>query len=302
MNVGTASTLVVLVLLFPLIGAALNGFLGPVFGRQFVNIVGTASILASFVVSVPGARQRRRRARGTRRDHGPSLGLDQPRRRDQPLGRHGLHARRAERADAHGHHRCRLPHPCVQRRLHGARHRIRPLLQLHELLHLLDVDARARRRPGDPHHRLGTGRVEQLPVDRLLARPSNRRSGGSKSLHHAGDRRRCPGDRRVPDRAEHAHAQPAQHLRAHAGISRRRGAGHRRLRAARHRRIRQERAVPAAHMAAGRDGGPDAGFRAHPCRDHGHRRRLPHRAVPRAVQPGARSPRDWSPASAWARP
>ena len=51
MNVGTASTLVVLVLLFPLIGAALNGFLGPVFGRRFVNIVGTASIFASFVVS-----------------------------------------------------------------------------------------------------------------------------------------------------------------------------------------------------------------------------------------------------------
>jgi NADH-quinone oxidoreductase subunit L len=50
-NVGTASTLVVLVLLFPLIGAALNGFLGPYLGRQFVNIVGTASILASFVVS-----------------------------------------------------------------------------------------------------------------------------------------------------------------------------------------------------------------------------------------------------------
>ena len=87
MNVGTASTLVVLVLLFPLIGSALNGFLGPVFGRRFVNIVGTASIFGSFVVSclvlasVVGA------PGGTRRDHGPSLGLDQPRRRHQPLGR-----------------------------------------------------------------------------------------------------------------------------------------------------------------------------------------------------------------------
>ncbi len=51
MNVGTASTLVVLVLLFPLLGSALNGFLGPVFGRRFVNIVGTVSIFAAFVVA-----------------------------------------------------------------------------------------------------------------------------------------------------------------------------------------------------------------------------------------------------------
>ncbi len=51
MNVGTASTLVVLVLLFPLIGSALNGFLGPVLGRRFVNIVGTVSIFAAFITA-----------------------------------------------------------------------------------------------------------------------------------------------------------------------------------------------------------------------------------------------------------
>src|ERR1700730_8760093 len=51
MNVSTASTLVVLVLLFPLLGSALNGFLGPVFGRRFVNLAGTVSIFASFVVA-----------------------------------------------------------------------------------------------------------------------------------------------------------------------------------------------------------------------------------------------------------
>jgi NADH-quinone oxidoreductase subunit L len=50
-NVGTASTLVVLVLLFPLIGSALNGFLGPVLGRRFVNIVGTVSIFAAFITA-----------------------------------------------------------------------------------------------------------------------------------------------------------------------------------------------------------------------------------------------------------
>ncbi len=34
-------------------------------------------------------------------------------------------------------------------------------------------------------------------------------------------------------------------------------------------------AVPAAHLAAGRHGRPDAGFRPHPCRHHGDGRRLP---------------------------
>ncbi len=40
------------------------------------------------------------------------------------------------------------------------------------------------------------------------------------------------------------------------------------------RRHRQERPVPAAHLAAGRHGGPDAGQRADPCRHDGRRRRL----------------------------
>jgi hypothetical protein len=45
-------------------------------------------------------------------------------------------------------------------------------------------------------------------------------------------------------------------------------------------------AVPAAHLAAGRHGRPDAGVRAHPRRHHGHGRRVPggaHVAVDRAV-------------------
>ena len=49
------------------------------------------------------------------------------------------------------------------------------------------------------------------------------------------------------------------------------------------RRDRQERADPALHLAAGRDGGPDAGVRAHPRGHDGHGRRLHGRAQPRAV-------------------
>jgi NADH-quinone oxidoreductase subunit L len=50
-SVDTASILVMLVLLFPLAGSALNGFLGPYLGRRFVNIAGTVSIFGAFVVA-----------------------------------------------------------------------------------------------------------------------------------------------------------------------------------------------------------------------------------------------------------
>jgi NADH-quinone oxidoreductase subunit L len=51
MSVDTASALVLLVLLFPLAGAAVNALLGPRLGRTFVNLAGTVSIFASFVVA-----------------------------------------------------------------------------------------------------------------------------------------------------------------------------------------------------------------------------------------------------------
>ena len=59
---------------------------------------------------------------------------------------------------------------------------------------------------------------------------------------------------------------------------------HRRADPAARRRVREVRPGPAAHVAPGRDGGPDAGLRADPRRDDGHRRRLPDRAHAPAVR------------------
>ena len=62
------------------------------------------------------------------------------------------------------------------------------------------------------------------------------------------------------------------------------------LPAAARRRVREVRADPAAHLAARRDGRPDAGQRADPRRDDGDRRRLPDRAHAPAVRTRARRP------------
>ena len=56
------------------------------------------------------------------------------------------------------------------------------------------------------------------------------------------------------------------------------------LPAAVHGRDGQVGAVPAAHLAAGRHGGPDAGVGADPCRDHGDRRRVHGGAAVAAVR------------------
>ena len=60
-----------------------------------------------------------------------------------------------------------------------------------------------------------------------------------------------------------------------------------RLPAAARRRVREVRAGAAAHLAPGRDGGPDAGLRPDPRRHDGDRRRLPDRAHAPALRAGA---------------
>ena len=66
-------------------------------------------------------------------------------------------------------------------------------------------------------------------------------------------------------------------------------------------RLRQVRAVPAAVLARRRDGRPDAGVRADPRRDHGHRRRLPRRPQRRRSSRARRPPSSSSSSSARSR-
>ena len=144
-----------------------------------------------------------------------------------------------------------------------------------------DDDRRPCRRPRPPARRLGGHGRLLLPAHRA----PQRAAGGARRRRqgiprHQGRRSRGAGRRRPaagrgPDDgdpgAARRRARPAARGRA------------RRRAAAPRRRGGQVRAVPPAHLAAGRDGGPDAGVGADPRRHDGGGRRLPRGAAAAAL-------------------
>ncbi len=174
------------------------------------------------------------------------------------------------------------PRAPLQLGLHGARQEQAALLRLSFLLHLRHAGAGDRQRLHAAVLRLGRRGARQLSPDRLLVREA------------VGQRRGDQGVRRQPRRG--FRLRPRHHdgllgIRLHpfrrhlpagrqpcpSGVELRRpelaaaGSG---LRPALRRRDGQVGAVSAAHLAARRDGGPDAGLGPDPCGDHGDRRRL----------------------------
>jgi len=79
-------------------------------------------------------------------------------------------------------------HPRLQRRLHGARPRVRSLFSYMNFFIFSMLTLVLAADPRHPDHRVGAGGVEQLPAHRLLVRPADRRPGCSQSVHDAGDR------------------------------------------------------------------------------------------------------------------
>jgi len=184
-NVTTASTLVSLVLLFPLLGAALNGLLGPVLGRRFVNMAGTVSIFAAFVISclvlanVVGA----------------------------PAGHGSITVRLWDWIDLGGGTNLTVGMDFTLDALSALM--LMVITGVGFLIHVYSVGymehdpgfARffsymnffifsmltlvACGGPRHPDHRVGAGGVEQLPAHRLLVRPADRRPGCSQSVHDA---------------------------------------------------------------------------------------------------------------------
>ena len=157
------------------------------------------------------------------------------------------------------------------------------LLRLSLPVHLLHADAGDGRQLPAAVLRLGRGGPLLLPADRLLVRPAVGQCRRDQGLH------RQP-RRRFRLRARH-HGRVLRvrlgRLRRPCSPPRRRWPARRidflgmqarhaddALPAAVHRRHGQVGAARPAHLAARRDGGPDAGLRADPCRHHGDGRRV----------------------------
>ena len=145
----------------------------------------------------------------------------------------------------------------------------------------------AGRQPAAAARRLGHGRPLELPADRLPPGSAVRDRRREEGVRDERVRRRDDGARALPADPAHGPARLRRRLRRVA--ARRRGREPDRARPARRRR-REERADPAAHVAPGRDGRPDAGQRADPRGDDGDRRRLPDRPLPPAVRERVRDP------------
>ena len=185
----STSQLALAVLLLPAAGAILLAGRGWRLPRIVTVIVGPGVVWASFAGhACPLLRQCQRRLH--------LLDVDQERLvrgAVQPAGRQPL--------DLHvpGHHRRGRADRHVLRRLHGARGRpeLRALFHLHGRVHLLDAAARPGRELRLPDRRLGDGRPELVPPDRLLVPAPLRRARRAQGVRDERDRRRRHDPRRV---------------------------------------------------------------------------------------------------------
>ena len=135
-------------------------------------------------------------------------------------------------------------------------------------------------------HRLGVRRRGLLPADLVLVPAHDRDGAGIKAfvINVVGDIGLVLGTYFI---FKHTGTLDFLGTFTQAATRPQRRRPRRRLHPAARRRVREVRADPAAHVAPGRDGGPDAGLLADPRRDDGHRRRLPDRAHVAAVRAGA---------------
>ena len=248
-----------LIVVLPLVGFLLNGFLATRFGgnrvgRTFVTAIGCGLPIAAFAaharLPLPPAGGRLGAARRDRLH----LGAD---RREELRDRVLL--RPPDRGDDADRHRRRLADPRLLRRLHEGRRELRALLRVPQPVPVLHAPAGARPFAAGALRRLGGRRPRLVPADRLLVRAIPEKAAAGKKafiVNRIGDAGFLLGmfvlwsDRR--------HAGHGPHQR---GVRRRgdaRGVGEPRRRAAVHRRDRQVGADTALRLAARRDGGPDA--------------------------------------------
>ena len=264
------------IVFLPGLGALIVGLFGRLLGRPSVRADHDRAPRRLLPALLAGAVARRLRARDGARRHRAVDHLGRARRLLGVPHRHADCGDVRRRDDGVG------ARPRLLDRLHGRGPLAPALLCLSVGLQLRHADAGDGRQPGAAVLRLGGRRPLLLPADRVLVPEARGERGG-----HQGVRREPR--RRLRLRARHLrhlhrvpHGEPRPDLRCRAG-DRRADVRVPRLPGrypddavpvAVHGGDGQVGAVPAAHLAARRHGGPDAGLRADPRRHHGDRRRV----------------------------
>ena len=179
--------------------------------------------------------------------------------------------------DPGGHRRLDADPPLLDQ-LPRVRPRLRPLLQLPQLLRLLHAAAGPGGQLRAPDRRLGLRRLRLLRADQLLVPAEHGDHGRHEGLRDQRDRRRRAGARGLLHLPRAGDLRLPAHVRVGArAVHDQRGRGGGDLPADPGRGVREVRPAAAPHLAPRRDGGPHPGLRPDPRGDHGHRGRLPDR-------------------------
>ena len=199
-------------------------------------------------------------------------------------------------------------------RLHAGRSRLLAVLHLHRPVRVLDDHAGLGEQFRVALRVLGGGGPVQLPADRLLVREARRGRRRQEGVPGEPHRRRRLRPGHLPDLDDLRHARlPRRSFSAVGRGVRRRLAADGDLPAVAAGGVRQERPVPAARLAARRDGRPHAGQRLDPRGHDGHGGRVPDRPLHAACSPrrsmpsapwpsSAGSPRCWAESSPSPKP
>ena len=277
------------IVFLPAIGALIAGLLGRVLGARPCEIITTSFVGAArrplLDRLLAGGHRRRDAAR-------PRAALGDLGRARRVLGAAHRHA---DRCDAGGRQHGLGARAPLLHRLHARGRQPPALLRLSLHVHLRHAGAGDERQLPAAVLRLGGRGPRLLPADRLLVSEAR-----GQCRRHQGLRRQPGGRFRL--RARHLrHLRRVRHhrLRCRVPGGARRGrqahgvpgppVGHadRAVPAAVHGRHGQVGAVPPAHLAARRHGGPHPGLGADPCRHHGDGRRVHGGAAVADVRAGA---------------
>ena len=266
--------LILLVLGLPLAGFLLTGLVGRRWSRPW--LISVAAIVAATLIATYLAFQQLSGAYG---EHGIEHMLYTWIGVGDLAGRVRLRLDNLTGADAHRGHLDRRAGAHLQHRLHGARPRQVALLRLPQPVHVLACCCWCSRaatwsssRPGSwwacpPTCSSASGTPSVAPA--LASKKAflvNRVADLGFLVGHHGHlpHHRDDGHLRVVRRLEHRPRSTRSSRNTVALLLFVGAAG-------------KSAQFPLPRLAARRDGGPDPGLRAHPCRDHGQRRRLLHR-------------------------